>query len=120
MLLTIGALGTLRMISIEAHHAFTRRFYNRLRHFTKARNLFSIGRKVLFIFLICLVFSFLYLPMLLYAFLAIFILIAFDFVCLKSVRLKLSDCLSHFLDLNYRGLNLSFVKLVQLLIDGDV
>ena len=58
--------------------------------------------------------------MLLYAFLAIFILIAFDFVCLKSVRLKLSDCLSHFLDLNYRGLNLSFVKLVQLLIDGDV
>ena len=30
------------------------------------------------------------------------------------------DCFSHFLELNYRGLNLNFLKLAQPLIDGDV
>ena len=28
--------------------------------------------------------------------------------------------MSHFLDLNYRGINLNFLRLAQLLIDGDV
>ena len=58
--------------------------------------------------------------MLLYAFFAIFIFVTIDIVSLKSVRLKHSDCLSHFLELNYRGLSLNFLKLAQLLIDGDV
>ena len=53
-------------------------------------------------------------------FFAIFVFVTFDVVCLKSVRLKHSDCLSHILDLNYRGLNLNFLKLAQLLIDGNV
>ena len=63
--------------------------------------------------------------MLLYAFFAIFVFVTIDIVSLKSVslksvRLKHSDCLSHFLELNYRGLSLNFLKLAQLLIDGDV
>ena len=57
--------------------------------------------------------------MVLYAFSEIFVFVTFD-VCLKSMRLKHSNCLSHFFDLNYRGLNLNFLRLVQLLIDGDV
>ena len=61
-----------------------------------------------------------YLPILLYAFLAIILFITFDVVCLKSVRLKHNDCLSDFLNLNYRGLNNNFLILAQLLIDGDV
>ena len=53
-------------------------------------------------------------------FFAIFVFVTCDFVCLKSVRLKHRDCLSHFVDLNYRGLNLNFLRLAQLLIDGNV
>ena len=58
--------------------------------------------------------------MLLHAIFAIFILATFDVVCLKSVRLKHSDCLSHFLDLNWKGLNLNLLILGQLLTDGDI
>ena len=58
--------------------------------------------------------------MLLYAFFAIFVFVTFDVVCLKSVGLKHCDCLSHFLGLNYTGLNLNFLRLAQLLIDGDI
>ena len=47
-------------------------------------------------------------------------MVAFDVVCLKLVRLKHIDCFSHFLELIYRGLNLDFLKLTQLLIDGDI
>ena len=65
-------------------------------------------------------FTFLYLPVLPYAFFAIFLLATFDVLYLKSVRLKHIDCFSHFLELNYRGLNLNFLKLLQLLIDGDI
>lgn len=52
-----------------------------------------------------------------YDFFAIFVFVTFDYVCLKSMRLKLND--SHYLDLNYRWLNLNFLRLMQLLIDGD-
>ena len=36
------------------------------------------------------------------------------------MRLKYSDCFFHFLEYNYRELNLNFLKLAHLLIDGDV
>ena len=92
---------------------------------TNARSVFSIRCKDVLTIFICLLFSFLYLPVLLYAFFAIFVFVTIDIVSLKSVslksvRLKHSDCLSHFLELNYRGLSLNFLKLAQLLIDGDV
>ena len=62
-----------------------------------------------------LTFSFLYVPVpLCEGFFAIFVLVTFDVLYLKSVRLE------HFLELNYRGLNLNFLKLVQLLIDDDI
>ena len=64
--------------------------------------------------------SILYLPVLLYAFFAMFILVTFDVLCLKSVRLNHIDCFPRFLVLNYLGLNLDFLKLAQLLNDGDV
>ena len=53
-------------------------------------------------------------------FFAIFVFATLYVVCLKSVILKYSNCFSYFLDLNYRGLKLNFIRLVQLLIDGDV
>ena len=53
-------------------------------------------------------------------FFAIFVFVTFDVVYLNSVRLKHSDCSSHFLDINYRGLSLNFLRLAQLLIGGDV
>ena len=49
-----------------------------------------------------------------------FVFVTFDVVYLKSVRLKHSDCSSHFRDVNYRGLNLNFLRLAQLLTDVDV
>ena len=49
-------------------------------------------------------------------FFAIFVFVTFDVVYLKSVRLKHSDCLSLFLDVNYRGLNLNFLRLAQLMV----
>ena len=58
--------------------------------------------------------------MLLYAFFVIFVFVTFEVVYLKSVRLKHSDCSSHFLDVTYRGLNLNFLRLAQLLTDGDL
>ena len=117
-LLAIGVLDTLKIISIEAYCASFERFYNRSRHFTNPRSLFFVRRKDLFI--IFIISSSLCLPMLLYAFFAIFVFVTFDVVCLKSVGLKHCDCLSHFLGLNYTGLNLNFLRLAQLLIDGDI
>ena len=38
---------------------------------------------------------------------------------MKLIRFKHSDCSSHFLDVNYKGLNLNFLRLAQLLIDSD-
>ena len=50
VLLTIGALDTLRMISVEASDG---RFYKRLRHFTNAWSVFSIRCRDIFMMLIC-------------------------------------------------------------------
>ena len=58
--------------------------------------------------------------MLLYAFFVIFVFVTFDAVYLKLVRFKHSDCSSHFLQVNYRGLNLIFLRLAELLIDDDI
>ena len=118
VLLIIG-LDTLRMISIKDYCASIGRFYNRFSHFTSAQSVFSIRREGIFSVFICLFFSSLYLPVLLHAFFAIFVSVTFDVVCLKSVRLKHIDRFSHFLELNYRGLNFNVLKLTQLLIDGD-
>ena len=41
-------------------------------------------------------------------------------VCAKLVRLKHIDSLSYVLELNYRGINLNFINLAKLLIDGDL
>lgn len=54
------------------------------------------------------------------AFIAIFVLALFGVVYVKSVRFKHIDCSCHFLELKYRGLNLDFLNLLQLLIDGDI
>ena len=108
------------MISIEAYRASIGRFYHRLRHFCHARNAFSITCEdvlMIFVFLLLLL---LYLPILLHATSVLFVWVIFDSVYIKSVRYKYLDCLSHFHTLNYRGLNLNFLKLGQLLVDGDI
>ena len=51
---------------------------------------------------------------------AIFVFVTFDAAYVKPVSLKHSDCSSHFLDVNYRGLNLNCLRLAKPLIDGDV
>ena len=53
-------------------------------------------------------------------FFALFVLTTFDVVYVNSVRFRQKDCSCHFLELNYRGLNLNFLKLAQLFIDGDI
>ena len=108
------------MISIETYCGSIGRFCNRFRHFTNTSSVFSIRCKDVVTIFICLFFLFWYLPVVLYAFFAIFVMVAFDVVCLKLVRLKHIDYFSHFLELIYRGLNLDFLKLAQLLIDGDI
>ena len=99
-----------------------------LRHFTNAWSAFSIRHKVVFIIFMWILFSFLYLPMLLYAF---FFCNICTWCFLREIRILLIICywlfvicywlfidyLSHFLELNYWGLNLNFLKLAQLLID---
>ena len=64
-------------------------------------------------------FNFVFASVIIYFF-AIFVLVTFDVLCLKSVRLKHMGCFSHFLELNFQGLNHNFLKLAPLLIDGDV
>ena len=49
-----------------------------------------------------------------------FLLVTIDVVYVNTVRFKHIDSLCHFLELNYRGYNLNFLKLKQLLIDGDI
>ena len=98
------------MISIEAYHASIGRFYNILKHFTSAQNVVSIWIGL----------SLLYLPILLHAFFALFLLLTIDFVYVNTVRFKHNNSSCHFLELNYGGYNLNFLKLKQLLIDGDI
>ena len=113
---------TLRMISIEACLVSIRRFYNRLRHFGNTWSVLFVRCKDVLIILIWLLFLFLHLQMLLYAFFAIFELVTFDVIYLKSVRVKHIDCLSLVVPLfvNYRDLGVDFLKLAQLLIDDYV
>ena len=51
---------------------------------------------------------------------ALFVLVTIDVVHINSLILNHIDSSCHFLGLNYRGLNLNFLKLKQLLICGDV
>ena len=46
MLLIIGAVDTLKVISIEAYFASIGRFYNRFRHLSNVRSVFSIMKNV--------------------------------------------------------------------------
>ena len=107
------------MISIEAYRAFIERFYNRLRHFANAQNVLSVKSWDVCTILLFLVFSLLYLPILLHALFSLFLLVIIDFVYVNSVRFKHIDSPFYFLELNYRGYNLNFLKLKQILIDSD-
>ena len=55
-----------------------------------------------------------------HAFFALFMLVTIDVVYVNTVRFKHINSSCHFLELNYRGYNLNFLKLKQLPIDGDV
>ena len=48
------------------------------------------------------------------------ILVTIDVVYVNSLRFKHTDSLCHFLEINYRGLNLNFLRLKKLFIDGDI
>ena len=117
---TFATSDTMRMISIEAYRASIGRFYNRLKHCTNAQNVVSIRSGNVPIILLLLLFLLLYLPILLHAFFALFMLVTIDVVYVNTVRFKHIDSSCHFLELNYRGYNLNFLKLKQLLIDGDI
>ena len=110
---------TLRMISIEAYCVSIGRFYNILRQYTNVRNVVSIRSGNVYTILLFLLFSLLYLPILLHAFFALFLLVTIDVVYVNLVRFKHFDSSCHFLELNCRGCNLNFLKLKQLLIDSD-
>ena len=105
------------MIFIEAYHASIGRFYNRLKHCTNAQNVVSIRSGNVRIILLLLLFLLLYLPILLHV---LFMLVTIDVGYVNAVRFKDIDSSCHFLELNYRGYNLNFLKLKQLPIDGDV
>ena len=114
-LYNFATLDLLRMISIEAYHASIGRFYNRLRHFANGQNVVSIRCGNILTILLFLLFSVLYLPILLDDFFALFIAVTID-VTLRFMHID-SSC--HFFELNYRGLNLNALKLKELLVDGD-
>ena len=60
-------------------------------------------------------------PVLLYAFFALFILVKIGNVYVNLVKFKHIYSSCHLLELNYRGGgDLNFLKLKQLLIDGDI
>ena len=115
----LHTFATLKMISIEAYRASIGRFYNRLRHFTNTQNVVSIRSGNVYTILLFLLFSLLYLSMLLHALFGLFLLVTIDVVYVNSVRFKHIDSSCHFLGLNCRGYNLNFLKLKQLLMDGD-
>ena len=58
-------------------------------------------------------------PVLLHAHVALFLLVIIDVVYVNSVRFKHIDSSCQFLEINHRGCNLNFLKLKQLLTDGD-
>ena len=93
---------------------------NRLRHFVNAQNVVSIRSENVYIILLCLLFSLLYLQILFRALFALFLLVAIDVVYINSVRLKNIDFSCQFIELHYRWYNLNFLKLRQLDLDGDL
>ena len=95
-------------------------FYNRLRHFPNSQNVVSIRSRNVYTILLFLLFSLLYLPLLFHVLFALFILVTNDVVYVNLVILKHIEYSYHFLELNYKGLNLNFLKLKQLLIDADM
>ena len=110
------------MISIEAYFTSIGRFYNRLRHFANAQNVVSIRSENVYIILLFLLFSLLYLSIILHVHFTLFRLVTVDVVYIKSVRFKHINSSCHFLGLNYdlTGYNLNVVRLKQLLIDVDI
>ena len=108
------------MISIEAYRATIGKFYNRLRHFANAQNIVSIRIGNVYIILLFLLLPLLYLPILSHALFVLFILVTIDVVYVNSVRFKHIDPSFHFLELDYSGHNLNFVKLKQPLIHVDI
>ena len=78
----------------------------------------EVGMFTLFCYF--LLFSLLYLPILLHVYFALFLLVIINVVYVNSVRFKHIDTSCHFIELNYRGYNLNFLKLKQLLIDADI
>ena len=110
---TFATSDTMRMISIEAYRASIGRFYNRLKHCTNAQNVVSIRSGNVHMILLLLLFLLLYLPILLHAFFALFMLVTIDVVYVNTMRFKHIDSSCHFLELNYRGYNLNFLKLKQ-------
>ena len=108
------------MMSIEAYYAFVGRFCNRLRHFANIQNVVSIRCGNVYTILLFLHFSLLYLPILLHALFALFLLVVIDPCFVNSVRFKRIDYSCHFLELHHRVYNLNFLKLEQLCIDSDV
>ena len=50
----------------------------------------------------------------------LFSLVTIDVAYVNSIRFKHIYSLCHFLELNYKGLNLNFFILKQLLIDSDI
>ena len=107
------------MISTEAYCASIGRFYDRLKDCTNAQNAVSIRSGNVHIILLLLLFLLLYLSILLRAIFALFMLVTIDVVYVNTVRFKRIDCSCHFLELDYIGYNLNFLKL-KLLLDSDV
>ena len=91
------------MISIEAYDASIGRFCNRLRHFANDQNVVSIRSGNVYTILLLLLFSLMYLPILLHDLFALFVLVTIDVVYVNLVRFKHMDSSYHFFELNYRG-----------------
>ena len=70
--------------------------------------------------LLFLLFSLLYFANAITCSFALILLVTIDVVYINLVKFKHIDSSCLFIELNYRGFNLNFLKLKQLLIDGDV
>ena len=107
------------MIYIETYLASIGRIYNRLRHFVNAQNVVFVRFWKVFTILLFLLFSLLYLPILLRCFCIVYNGNNWCYLC-NSIRLKHIESSCYFFEVNCRGLNLNFLKLKQLLIDGQL
>ena len=63
----------------------------------------------------CYIFQYYYMTLF-----TLFLLVAINVAYVNSIRFKHIYSLCHFLELNYKGLNLNFLILKQLLIDSDI